>query len=156
MSEFQPDSNHVIRIPSEGISISDCKVVRCSVTRDGLLVVFQTTNQVERLLDRRTVNIEIVQTKTTGIRVPISTLANADYDRGVATIFVNESGYARGYSVQIKDYDREYAIIAPLENEQIPSISTIVITNPGTVKEGDKVEKYLCICSALKKWQRIF
>ena len=94
-----------------------------------------------RLLDRRTVNIEIVQTKTTGIRVPVSSLANADYDRGIATIFVNESGYARGYTVQIKDYDREYAIIAPLEKAEIPSISTIVITNPQTVKEGDKVEK---------------
>ena len=141
MEEFQLGSNHVIRIPAEGISISDCKVIRCSVTRDGLLVVFETSNQVERLLDRRTVNIEIVQTKTTGIRVPVSSLANADYDRGIATIFVNESGYARGYTVQIKDYDREYAIIAPLEKAEIPSISTIVITNPQTVKEGDKVEK---------------
>ncbi|HAU50778.1 MAG TPA: hypothetical protein DCW43_03285, partial [Clostridiales bacterium] len=141
MEEFQLGSNHVIRIPAEGISISDCKVIRCSVTRDGILVVFETSNQVERLLDRRTVNIEIVQTKTTGIRVPVSSLANADYDRGIATIFVNESGYARGYTVQIRDYDREYAIIAPLENTDIPSISTIVITNPQTVKEGDKVEK---------------
>ena len=141
MDEFQTSSNHVIRIPAEGISISDCTVIRCSVTRDGLLVVFQTSNSVERLLDRRTVNIEIVQTKTTGIRVPVSALADADYDRGVATIYVNESGYARGYSVQIKDYDREYAIIAPLEKEDVPSISTIVITNPQTVKEGDKVER---------------
>ncbi|MCR5275568.1 MAG: hypothetical protein K6E26_09445 [Clostridiales bacterium] len=141
MEEFQLQSNHVIRIPSEGISIPDCKVIRCSVTRDGLLVVFETNNSVERLLDRRTVNIEIVQTKTTGIRVPVSSLANADYDRGIATIYVNESGYARGCTVQIKDYDREYAIIAPLEKADVPSISTIVITNPSTVKEGDKVEK---------------
>ncbi|MBQ5967173.1 MAG: hypothetical protein IJL60_05285 [Clostridiales bacterium] len=141
MEEFQLGSSHVIRIPAEGISISDCKVIRCTITSDGLLVVFETTNSVERLLDRRTVNIQIVQTKTTGIRVPVSSLANADYDRMIATIFVNESGYARGYTVQIKDYDREYAIIAPLEKENIPSISTIVITNPQTVKEGDKVEK---------------
>jgi hypothetical protein len=141
MEEFQLQSNHVIRIPAEGITISDCKVIRCSVTRDGLLVVFETTNSIERLLDRRTVNIEIVQTKTSGIRVPVSSLANADYNRGIATIYVNESGYARGYTVQIKDYDREYAIIAPLEKADIPSISTIVITNPSTVKEGDKVEK---------------
>lgn len=141
MEEFQQGSSHVIRIPAEGISISDCKVIRCAITEDGLLVVFETTNSVERLLDRRTVNIQIVQTKTTGIRVPVSSLANADYDRMIATIYVNESGYARGYTVQIKDYDREYAIIAPLEKEGIPSISTIVITNPQTVKEGDKVEK---------------
>ena len=141
MEEFQQGSSHVIRIPAEGISIADCKVIRCAITNDGLMVIFETTKSVERLLDRRTVNIQIVQTKTTGIRVPVSSLANADYDRMIATIYVNESGYARGYTVQIKDYDREYAIIAPLEKENIPSISTIVITNPQTVKEGDKVEK---------------
>ncbi|MBO4688461.1 MAG: hypothetical protein J5636_08110 [Clostridiales bacterium] len=142
MEEFKLGSTHVIRIPSEGISISDCEVVRSSVTRKGLLIVFRTANQVERLLDRRTVNIEIVQTKTSGIRVPVSSLVNADYDRGIATIYVNESGYARGYTVQVKDYDREYAIIAPISEDQtVPSISTIVITNPQTVKEGDKVEK---------------
>ncbi|MBO4474702.1 MAG: hypothetical protein J5750_07330 [Clostridiales bacterium] len=142
MEEFKLGSTHVIRIPSEGISISDCEVVRSSVTRKGLLIVFKTANQVERLLDRRTVNIEIVQTKTSGIRVPVSALVDADYDRGIATIYVNESGYARGYTVQVKDYDREFAIIAPISEEQsVPSISTIVITNPQTVKEGDKVEK---------------
>lgn len=142
MEQFQLGSTHVIRIPSEGISIPDCSVVRSSVTRKGMLIVFKTSNQVERLLDRRTINIEIVQTKTSGIRVPVSALVDADYDRGTATIYVNESGYARGYTVQVKDYDREYAIIAPISEEQtVPSISTIVITNPQTVKEGDKVEK---------------
>ena len=142
MDEFKEDSVHVIRIPSEAISIADCIVIRCAVTRDGLMVVFKTSNQVERLLDRRTVDIEIVQTSTSGIRVPVSSLADADYDRGIATIYVNESGYAKGYTVQVKDYDREYAIIAPIDDKQtVPSISTIVITNPSTVKEGDKVEK---------------
>jgi|GEM_PF-917317 len=142
MDEFKEDSVHVIRIPSEAISIADCIVIRCAVTRDGLMVVFKTSNQVERLLDRRTVDIEIVQTSTSGIRVPVSSLADADYDRGIATIYVNESGYAKGYTVQVKDYDREYAIIAPIDDKQtVPSISTIVITNPRTVKEGDKVEK---------------
>ncbi|MBQ0011311.1 MAG: hypothetical protein KBT07_01240 [Clostridiales bacterium] len=141
MMEFQLGSKHTIRIPEEGIAISDCKVIRSSVTRKGMLIVFETNNQVERLLDRRTVNIEIVQTKTSGIKVPVSSLVDADYDRGVATIYVNESGYAKGYTVTIKDYDREYAIIEPVGESKVPDISTIVITNPKTVKEGDKVEK---------------
>ena len=142
ISQFGLNSLHTIRIPSEGITISECKVIRSSVTRAGMLIVFETSNQVERLLDRRTVNIEIVQTQESGIKIPVSALVDADYDMGVATIFVNESGYAKGYPVRIKDYDREYAIVAPLEeNGTVPSISTIVITNPKTVKEGDKVEK---------------
>lgn len=142
ISQFGLNSLHTIRIPSEGVTISECKVIRSSVTRAGMLIVFETSNQVERLLDRRTVNIEIVQTQESGIKIPVSALVDADYDMGVATIFVNESGYAKGYPVRIKDYDREYAIVAPLEeNGTVPSISTIVITNPKTVKEGDKVEK---------------
>ncbi|MBP5493430.1 MAG: hypothetical protein J6Y08_11365 [Clostridiales bacterium] len=146
-ADFGLEKVYTIRIPSEGIAITDCKIVRSNLTEDGLLVVFETSNQVERLLDRRTVDIEIVQ-KTTqdedhkGVRIPISSLVDADYDRMIATIFVNQSGYARGYTVRILDYDREYAIVAPIDDESnIPSVSTIVITNPYTVKEGDKVEK---------------
>lgn len=139
--EFQLGSTHTIRIPDEGIAIDDCKVIRSSVTRKGMLIVFETNNQVERLLDRRTINIEIVQTKTSGIRVPVSSLVDADYERGIATVYVNESGYAKGYTVTIKDYDREYAIIEPFDGGTVPGLSSIVITNPKTIKEGDKVEK---------------
>ena len=141
VNEFAENSEHVIRIPSEGISIPECKVIRSFPVDNGVMVVFSTPNQVERLLDRRSVNIEIVQTKTTGIRVPISTLVDPDYERGIATIYVNQSGYARGYTVKISDYDREYAIIDAIDGGFVPDTSTIVITNPNTVKEGDKVEK---------------
>ncbi|MBR6852084.1 MAG: hypothetical protein IKM88_17830, partial [Lachnospiraceae bacterium] len=145
LADFQLESKHVIRIPSEGISISECKVIRASYAEEGLFVLFETNNQVERLLDRRTVKIEIVQKtskeKSRGLRVPISALVNPDLERGVASIYINESGYAREYTVIVIDSDREYAIIAPVEGQSVPSISTIVITNPNTVKVGDKVEK---------------
>ncbi|MBO4495011.1 MAG: hypothetical protein J5752_04045 [Clostridiales bacterium] len=145
LSDFQLESEHVIRIPAEGISISGCRVIRASYAEEGLFVLFETNNQVERLLDRRTVDIEIVQKKSKeqskGLKVPVSSLVNPDYDRGVASIYVNESGYARSYTVLVIDHDREYAIIAPVDEQSVPSISTIVITNPSTVKVGDKVEK---------------
>ncbi|MBR3058535.1 MAG: hypothetical protein IKG93_11285 [Clostridiales bacterium] len=142
ISDFQLESKHVIRIPSEGVTISDCKVIRASYAEDGLFVLFETNNQVERLLDRRTVNIEIVsKKKSTGIRVPVSSLVNPDFNLGFASIYVNESGYAREYAVIVIDYDREYAIISPVEGQSVPNLSTIVITNPSTVKVGDKVEK---------------
>lgn len=43
-------------------------------------------------------------------------------------------------TVVIEDYDREYAIISPVEGADKPSEQTIVITNPQTVSEGEKVE----------------
>jgi len=145
LADFQLESEHVIRIPAEGISIPECRVIRASYAEEGLFVLFETNNQVERLLDRRTVDIEIVQKKSQaqsrGLKVPVSSLVSPDYDRGVASIYVNESGYAREYTVIVIDHDREYAIISPIEGQSVPSISTIVITNPSTVKVGDKVEK---------------
>lgn len=140
INDFALETLHAIRVPSEGIVIEDCKVIRSAVSNDGVFVVFSTQNCVERLLDRRTIDIEIVQSKTTGLRVPVTALVDADYDRGYASVLVNESGYARKVTVVIEDYDREYAIISPVEGADKPSEQTIVITNPQTVSEGEKVE----------------
>ena len=43
--------------------------------------------------------------------------------------------------VVVIDHDREYAIIAPVEGFDVPNLSTIIITNPSTINEGDKVEQ---------------
>ena len=140
LADFSVNSEHVIRVPSEGIAITGCKVLRSSYATDGLFVIFSTNSQVERLLDRRTVEIEIVQTKKTGIRIPITALVDPDYDKKIAMILINDSGYARGFMVWIEDYDREYAIVSPITEGSEPKLSSIVITNPHTVKDGHKVE----------------
>ncbi len=140
LADFAVGSEHVIRVPSEGIAITGCKVLRSAYATEGLFVIFSTNSQVERLLDRRTVKIEIVQTKKTGIRIPISALVDPDYDKKIAMILINDSGYARGFMVWIEDYDREYAIVSPITEGSEPKLSSIVITNPNTVKDGRKVE----------------
>lgn len=138
--EFPMDSLHVIRVPSEGIVIEDCKVIRSSQSENGAYVIFQTSNQVERLLDRRSVDVEIVQSKTEGLRVPITSLIEPDYEAGIAQIFINSSGNAESRTVAVLDHDREYAIIGPVEGLEGVDTSTIVITNPNTISEGEKVE----------------
>lgn len=138
--EFPIDSMHVIRVPSEGIIIEDCKVIRSSQSESGAFVIFQTANQVERLLDRRTVDVEIVQSKTEGLRIPITALIDPDYELGVAQILINSSGYARSRTVAVLDHDREYAIIGLYEGQEAIDTSTIVITNPNTISDGEKVE----------------
>jgi hypothetical protein len=142
VSDFPLDALFSIRVPSEGIVVEDCRVIRTVQTQAGAFVVFLTTSQVERLLDRRTAEIEIIMSETQpGLRVPVSSLINPDFDTGYAQILYNSSGYARKLTVTVLDHDREYAIIAPVEGFDIPNMSTIIITNPNTISEGDKVEQ---------------
>ena len=141
VTDFPMDSTCDIRVPSEGVVIKDCKVIRSVQSSGGVFVAFQTTSQVERLLDRRTAEIEIIQSSTQGLRIPASSLIDADYNTGYAQILYNSSGYARKLTVTVVDHDREYAIIAPVEGFDTPNLSTIIITNPSTISEGDKVEQ---------------
>ena len=141
VTDFPMDAICNIRVPSEGIVITDCKVIRSVQSIGGVFVAFQTTSQVERLLDRRTAEIEIIQSSTPGLRVPASSLIDADYETGFADVLYNNSGSAGKLRVVVVDHDREYAIIAPVEGFDVPNLSTIIITNPNTISEGDKVEQ---------------
>ena len=138
--EFAVDTTHNINIASEGVTIDNCVVVRSVPCDDGLLVVFSTSRHVESLIGFRSVNIEIVINTTSGLRVQTTSLVKPDYERGVATIYINKDGFASEVDVIIKDYDREYAIIAPFGDGTVPNSKTVIITNPSTVKPGDKVE----------------
>ena len=78
-SDFALGTLHDINVRTEGISIDNCKVVRCEKDNSGMLITFETSRYVEDLLDLRTVDIEIVITETDGMRVSVSSLVNADY-----------------------------------------------------------------------------
>ena len=137
---FEVGSQHTIIVGSEGLSIGKCIVQRIQPTSNGnYLVVFSTTRYVEDLLDVRSVDIEVVITETRGLRVPVSSLVNPDYDRGVATIYVNDQGFCTELGVLIEDYDREFAIIKPMGDGSVPNLQTVYITNPDSVSPGDQV-----------------
>ena len=136
---FAVDTKHNINIPSEGVTIDNCKVVRETVVGDGLLVVFSTTKHVEDLIDLRSVDIEIVITEARGMKVSVNSLVNPDYDRGVATIYINKSGFVEAVDVLIVDSDREFAIIAPMGDSNVPNLNTVIISNPSSTSAGSKI-----------------
>lgn len=136
---FAVDTKHNINIPTEGVTIDNCKVVRETVVSDGLLVVFSTTKHVENLVDLRSVDIEIVITEARGMKVSVNSLVNPDYDRGIATIYINKSGFVEAVDVLIVDSDREFAIIAPMGDSNVPNLNTVIITNPSSTNAGSKV-----------------
>ena len=137
---FEIGSQHTIIVGSEGLSIGKCIVERMTPTSNGnYLVVFSTTRYVEDLLDVRSADIEVVITETRGMRVPVSSLVNPDYGRGVATLYINDQGFCSELGVLIEDYDREFAIIKPMGDVSVPTLQTVYITNPGSVSPGDQV-----------------
>jgi hypothetical protein len=140
LDAFAVGSRHTINVGSEGISIGKCIVERAEQTKNGLLVVFSTTRYVENLLDLRTVDIEVVITETTGLRVPIGSLVNPDFDRNIATIYVNNKGFVDEVTVIIADNDREFAIITPSGDSSVPNLQTVIVSNPSSIKPGEKVE----------------
>ena len=137
---FEIGSQHTVIVGSEGLSIGKCIVQRMTPTSNGnYLVVFSTTRYVEDLLDVRSADIEVVITETRGMRVPVSSLVSPDYDRGVATLYINDQGFCSELGVLIEDYDREFAIIKPMGDVSVPNLQTVYITNPGSVSPGDQV-----------------
>ena len=258
-SDFALGTLHDINVRTEGISIDNCKVVRCEKDNSGMLITFETSRYVEDLLDLRTVDIEIVITETDGMRVSVSSLVNADYapkgnpcfcvffgpdtvinlesftegavfninivpvaapagegddsnsdeppagtavvsctvvhaeivdgigtvvafstandfsalkklDRvytngykasfvnvstalgmtcdkitvsdysGMASVYQNNQGFVEEIRVIVLDNDREFAIIDQVGRSVVPNLDTVIITNPKTVKPGDKVD----------------
>jgi len=77
VSDFAVGTYHDINVPSEGIAIDDCEVVRCEPDESGMLITFVTTRYVEDLLDLRSVDIEIVISESTGMRVSMSSLTDS-------------------------------------------------------------------------------
>ena len=256
-SDFAVGTLHDINVRTEGVSIDNCKVVRCEKDNSGMLITFETSRYVEDLLDLRTVDIEIVITETDGMRVSVSSLVNADYapkgnpcfcvffapdivvstdtfaegavfninilpvaaaegegednaeplpgtsvisctvvhteivdgigtivafstpndysglkklDRvytggykasfvdtstalgmtcekitvtdysGMASVYQNNQGFVEEIRVILLDNDREFAIIDQVGRSTVPNLDTVIITNPKTVKPGDKVD----------------
>ena len=255
VTDFAVGTLHDINVRTEGISIDNCKVVRCESDASGMLITFETSRYVEDLLDLRTVDIEIVITETDGMRVSVSSLVNEAYapkgnpcfcvyiapganistdtfsegaifnvtilpnaktdedgnlieqentsvggctvvhteflenggavvafstpndysnlkklDRlyttgytasfvdtatglgmttekiivsdysGMASVYMNNQGFVEEVRVIVLDNDREFAIIDQIGKSSVPNLDTVIITNPKTVKPGDKVD----------------
>ena len=256
MSDFAVGTKHDINVRSEGISIDDCEVVRCEEDSGGMLITFNTSRAVESLLDRRTVDIEIVINESSGMKTSVSSLMNVEYApkgssafcvyfpqkagasassfeegrmfnvnivpnagkpdengqtptrntisiagctvvrtetlsdggiivafttqndfaslfrlsrlcpdgytagfidsqsglgtttesikvtkySGMASLYTNNQGFVEEVRVIIQDNDREFAIIERAGSSKVPDLNTVIITNPKTVKPGDKVD----------------
>ena len=131
-------------IEQQNTSVGGCKVVYKEVLPDGgMIVAFSTPNDYSNLkkiekLYKAGYRASFVDTAT-GLGIMTDKITVSDYS-GMASVYVNKQGFVEEVRVILLDNDREFAIIERAGKSSVPNLNTVIITNPKTVKPGDKVE----------------
>jgi len=129
-----------IKIPLDGTIIQNCQVVKSIPVDKNLLIVFQTDRQLDHLSDRRIFQADITLKSTNGLKIPFSSIINFDKDKMTGAIMIVSSGYTRLSNINIIDYDREYAIIESVKDQQYsPAANGYLVKNPESIKEGENI-----------------
>ena len=125
-----------------GNSFACFRIAHNVSAKGGTLVAFSTMSEYKNLMKLSKLYTEgytltLVDTST-GLGSSVTSVVCSEYN-GIASIYVNTQGFVEEYRVVVTDHDREFAIIIPLGTSKIPNSNTVIITNPETVKPGDKV-----------------
>jgi hypothetical protein len=109
----------------------------------GYIVAFSTPNEYAALkrLDRLYTEgymASFVDTAT-GLGMTTDKIIVTDF-AGIASVYTNNQGFVEEIRVIILDNDREFAIIDQVGKSSVPNLNTVIITNPNTVKPGDKID----------------
>ena len=130
-------------VEQQSTSVGGCKVVYKEVLADGgILVAFSTPNDFVNLkkLDRLyTAGYKATFVNaSSGLGITAEKIVVSDYS-GMASVYTNNQGFVEEVRVILLDNDREFAIINKAGKSSVPNLNTVIITNPKTVKPGDKV-----------------
>ena len=131
-------------VEQQNTSVGGCKVVYKEVLADGgMIVAFSTPNDYSNLkkLDKLYTSgyrASFVDTAT-GLGLMCDKIVVSDFS-GMASVYVNSQGFVSEVRIILLDNDREFAIIQRAGKSSVPNLNTVYITNPKTVKPGDKVE----------------
>ena len=130
-------------VEQQNTSVGGLSVVYKEVLADGgLIVAFSTPNDFSNLrkLDRLyTAGYKATFVDTaSGLGITAEKIVVSDFS-GMASIYINSQGFVEEVRVILLDNDREFAIINKAGKTSVPNLNTVFITNPKTVKPGDKV-----------------
>lgn len=131
-------------VEQQNTSVGGCTVIYTEVLADGgYIVAFSTPNEYTNLkrLDRLYTEgymASFVDTAT-GLGMTADKIIVTDYS-GIASVYTNNQGFVEEVRVIVLDNDREFAIIDQVGKSSVPNLNTVIITNPKTVKPGDKVD----------------
>ncbi|MBP1757280.1 MAG: hypothetical protein H6Q62_136 [Firmicutes bacterium] len=135
------DRFYSIIVPGEGTEINSCQIARIDGDTDGSLAIFRSDRKIEWFADRRTFDAELAVSSTSGMKIPRVALINFKPEQKSADLMLVNGGYTKQVTVDVVDYDREYAIIAARESENPddiqPSVSAVVVVNPESIAAGE-------------------
>lgn len=133
-------SSSVDSITKEGIPLDNGIVTRSEETDFGTFIVIRCDNSLERLSDRRIVELDVELNKKTGLRIPIDALINFKVGNTEAEIYIEDGGYINKTTVKVTDYNNDYALIESKEDAELPiDVATMVVLNPKDVSIGDSI-----------------
>ena len=132
-------------VEQQSTTVAACTVVHTEFMENGgTIVAFSTANDFSNLkkLDRLYTagyRTSFVDTSTGLGMTAEEKVIVTDYS-GMASVYTNNQGFVEEIRVIVLDNDREFAIIDQVGKSTVPNLDTVYITNPKTVKPGDKVD----------------
>ncbi|NLZ55564.1 MAG: hypothetical protein GX900_02730 [Clostridiaceae bacterium] len=125
-------------LPGQLQQINDALITRLERLPDQrILLVCRTLHGMESLLNRRTVEADLVLRRRSGLMVPLSSILRGDKDSKVGEIMVVRSGSIVRVPVEIKLSNDNSAIIVCTDEKNKVESGNVVVTNPENVKEGE-------------------
>ncbi len=131
-------------VEQQNTSVAGCTVIYTEAMENGgYVVAFSTPNDYSGLkkIDRLYTEgymASFVDTAT-GLGMTTDKIIVSDFS-GMASLYTNNQGFVEEVRVIVLDNDREFAIIDQVGKSSVPNLNTVIITNPKTVKPGDKVD----------------
>lgn len=131
-----------IRVGQNGKSYK-VDIAFISEDENGKCVIgLRTLKGVSETAELRKVNLEIIKTSNSGLKVPVKSLFDLNESENTAKIYIANANFASVRNVKIIDKSDEFAIIDTPENESKPiRLYDKYIVSPQNIQEGQLIEK---------------
>ncbi|MDD5603581.1 MAG: HlyD family efflux transporter periplasmic adaptor subunit [Eubacteriales bacterium] len=133
-----------IRLKSNGLVIHGkiVSISELSVTGRAAITVM-TSEGLDLAADRRIMDIEVIRNRSTGVKVPLKSLAEINYKENTANIVMVEANHAKTRQIVIKGMNSEYAVIENMPGSNVKSVGVFstYIVNPENIRDGQMIRK---------------
>lgn len=91
----------------------------------------------------RKINVDLIRSSYTGLKVPLKSLINPDFENKTAKVVISKANCAKIIDVRILGRDNDYAVIKDLKpsNDKGISLYDIFVLNPENIQEGQLINQ---------------
>ncbi len=142
VAKLQTSARVRIHSIANGISIEDAEVIRNDIGRQGSILVFRSSQNLESFVSMRRAPLTLYFNEARGLRVPKSALINYESGNVEADLKIVEGGYVHQVTVKVLENNVEYALIEAKEGSPYAiKEATMILLNPSSMKEGQAIAK---------------